>query len=293
MKQVLFIVLILLVSCGDYHINNKDKVNIGASPAVPVFSCPTGFVKVPASSLNNEEFCVMKFEAKNNGFGFPVSQAAGAPWVNIEINDAALACQSLGLKFDLISNKEWMSLARNIESVDSNWDSGVEGSGSIFTGHNDNVPANLLVVADENDGYSETVNTSPSLQKRTLTISNGEIIWDISGNAHELVDWDKDSLGVQGYYKNDFCSLGFDEFPGIACLGFDLLIDEYSPNNNTLDSTNGVGKFRGANNTIIDPVAKRGGAFGSTLDSGIFTLTFESDRADSSANTGFRCVKRK
>src|SRR5450759_3468925 len=79
-----------------------------------------------------------------------------------------------------------MTIAQNVLSVASNWSSGVVGTGFIYSGHNDNAPANALA-ADSNDanGYSGTGQSSPSNQKRTLTLSNGEVIWDLAGNVWE------------------------------------------------------------------------------------------------------------
>src|SRR5680860_1634600 len=46
-------------------------------------ACPTGFIPVPGSgTYGTNDFCVMKYEAKNVG-GVATSQAALTPWVNI------------------------------------------------------------------------------------------------------------------------------------------------------------------------------------------------------------------
>lgn len=56
------------------------------------------------------------------------------------------------------------------------------GSGYIYSGHNDNAPASALA-ADPGDsnGYAGEANTGGN-QKRTLTLSDGEVIWDLCGN---------------------------------------------------------------------------------------------------------------
>ena len=81
-----------------------------------------------------------------------------------------------------------MTIAQNVLSVASNWSGGTVGSGYVYSGHNDNSPANALAPsADDTDGYSGTGNSSGSgpNQKRTLTLTNGQVIWDLAGNVYE------------------------------------------------------------------------------------------------------------
>lgn len=156
----------------------------------PPTDCPTGFIPVPGSATySTKGFCVMKYEAKQAGATtVPVSTAAGAPWANIsQINAIAYSKNVAGCTgCNLISEAQWMTLAQNVLSVSSNWSGGAVGSGFIYSGHNDNVPASALA-ADANDtnGYSGTGNAAGSNQRRTLTLTNGQVIWDMAGNMHE------------------------------------------------------------------------------------------------------------
>lgn len=44
-------------------------------------SCPSGLIVVPGNStFGTKAFCVMKYDAKNDGSGHPQSVAAGTPW---------------------------------------------------------------------------------------------------------------------------------------------------------------------------------------------------------------------
>lgn len=107
-------------------------------------------------------------------------------WVSISqasaISTALAACSGC----HLISEAEWLTITQNVLSVSSNWSDGSVGSGFIYSGHNDNAPANALA-ADTNDAnsYSGTGNSSPSNQRRTLTLTNDEVIWDLAGNVYE------------------------------------------------------------------------------------------------------------
>jgi len=143
----------------------------------------------------------MKYEAKvaggvvNSGYNghnylageVTVSNATDVPIVNVDQTKAIAACQSIGAH--LITNNEWMTLARNVEQVTSNWSGNAVGNGYLYSGHSDNAPAFALSAStDDTDGYNGTSNTSPSNQRRTLTLSNGNVIWDLAGNVWEHVN---------------------------------------------------------------------------------------------------------
>jgi hypothetical protein len=98
--------------------------------------------------------------------------------------------------YALISNPEWMTIARNVENVSANWTDGSVGSGCLMranvggtyactggdSGYNGSNP-------DFGSGRSDSGTAS-------LTLDNGEEIWDLSGNVLEWVDWDMTSTLV-------------------------------------------------------------------------------------------------
>jgi prepilin-type N-terminal cleavage/methylation domain-containing protein len=126
-------------------------------------------------------------------------------------NDAVSYCAAIGAH--LITNNEWQTIAWNAESQSSNWMGGsVGGTGAnaMYSGHNDNQPQSggvaYALPADPNDanGYAGTdgptsgggtcasgCSTTQLQQKRTLTLSNGSIVWDIGGNVW---DWTNDTI---------------------------------------------------------------------------------------------------
>jgi prepilin-type N-terminal cleavage/methylation domain-containing protein len=161
--------------------------------------CPTGYIAVPGSgTYGTNDFCVMKYEAKIQGNDVgnqtydsafvPESRMTGTPWVNISqtnaIAEAATACDGC----HLISEAEWMTIAQNVLSVSSNWSGGTVGSGYIFSGHNDGSPSGPQAAAADVYPYNNTGQSSPSNQKRALNLTNGEVIWDMSGNVWEWTD---------------------------------------------------------------------------------------------------------
>lgn len=199
--------------------SSSVQVQVVVSTAL---NCPSGYIPVPGNaSLGTTDFCVMKYEAKFWS-GAVLSQAALTPWVNIRRGDDATttggaikACVSIAAGYDLISNAQWQTIARNIETAQSppgnylNWMGG--DASSVFSfinrGHSDNSPTSVLDASTDNDPCAGTGNnlctdnTSGDFQqKRTHTLSNGEIIWDFAGNAAEWVKDDSTfSYGIDAY----------------------------------------------------------------------------------------------
>lgn len=169
--------------------------------------CPSGFIVVPGSSTyKTSDFCVMKYEAKNAGGNVPVSRASGTPWVNVSQSQALSYSPSVVgcTNCHLISEAEWMTISQNVLNMGTNWSSGTVGNGYIFSGHNDNSPVGRQEVTNVNNGYNNTNNSSGDTsittvvdilggtdymlgdsQRRTLNLSNGEVIWDLAGNVFE------------------------------------------------------------------------------------------------------------
>jgi hypothetical protein len=177
--------------------------------------CPSGYVHVQAlSSYTSNDFCVMKYEAKNVG-GIPKSVAAGTPWVSIDrgmgpysATSARKACVDLGLGYDLISNSEWQTIVRRVADTPWNWDTGVAYNGKINMGHVDGAPNSMLAAdVDDRNACSGTGQTCSDVlwdnQRRTNKLSNGSVLWDLGGNADE---WVKDesyvSPGATDYTAN-------------------------------------------------------------------------------------------
>ncbi len=193
---------------------SKDALNYritsdnAMSPQSISLVCPYGFIVVPGSTTySTTDFCVMKYEAKIQGQNdgnqtysaafIPESRASGTPWVNISQTNAIAEAPTACTGCHLITEAEWMTIAQNVLNNPVNWRDNVVGTGSsstnyIYSGHNDNAPANALAASTDNDGYYGTGQTTGT-QKRTLTLSNGEVIWDIAGNVY---DWTNATIGA-------------------------------------------------------------------------------------------------
>ena len=189
----------------------------------------------------------MKYEAKE-ATPAATTTAAGVPSVSLNQSNANTSCTNNGAGYGLITNAEWMTIARNIEAQGSNWTGGVVGSGQLWRGNADNDPSALKVLAastDDNQGYEGTLNSSPSTEKRTHTLSNGQVIWDLSGN---LWEWTNDTIIGQDKPTNSsgnqnvpiIYGYEWQEWTVISNWGA-LGPDMYRPGNNTWNRGQNMG----------------------------------------------------
>ncbi len=148
--------------------------------------CPEGYVLVPgnpdyATPTSGKDFCAMKYEASREG-NTAKSKLGALPWVNITREAALAACAKNGRGFHLITNSEWMTIARNIEATPENWSGGAVGVGQLSRGNSDSHAA--LTASSDDDFYSGK-NHNDWTHKRTHRLSNREEIWDMAGNVWE------------------------------------------------------------------------------------------------------------
>lgn len=231
-------------------------------------------------------FCVMKYEAKSEG-GLATSQASGDPWVSINQKAAISACQAIGA--NLITNAQWTALARNIEGVSSNWSNGAVGNGVLARGWaaytsygdswtNSGVASSTGPSCLYNTGANACGSTGTHLYKRTHTLSNGETIWDLSGNVWE---WNSDTCSQTNWYNNG------------AWIEWDNsnLSDYEKPNagpSGAFTSSHGAGRYYGCTKNGNGFV--RGGGWGTGAYAGVFALSLYNGPTNSPASFGFRCT---
>lgn len=272
-----------------------DDLSIGTHFATSngILNCPTGYIAIPGSAtLETNDFCVMQYEAKcattaaptvglispatgnttyNNtsqactGSYAPVSIPSGVPIGNISQTTAKTYCQAIG--GHLITNVEWMTIARNIEQVASNWNGGVIGTSWINWGNY--------------SGSSALDGTTPgsAQSKRTHTLSTGELIWDISGNVAE---WTDDTCTTATYPSGGYTEWNNASLNSIRSLN--------GPSNSAWnDASNGMGRYFGC--SANGRAFSRGGSLGGASNAGIYQMNLSFDTTTTDTKVGFRCVK--
>jgi hypothetical protein len=269
----------------------------GAAPN-PSSGCPTGYILVPGDTdFGTTDFCVMKYEAKFGGKG-AISQVTGVPARGgISQDTARSSCRNLGPGYALINNVEWMTVAANAANVASNWSGGSVGSGALNRGHSDNSPADALAaVTDDNDpcnGTGQTCSSSTwNQQRRTHVLSNSNVIWDLSGNVSEWVDYynrdNKPTPATAAWYE-------FTAISGSTVMPRSMLVPTNAVkawwNDSWNGATNGLGlMYSGTQNSGGAMI--RGGFWYDGTSSGLFAVNLNSEPSMAYSNFGFRCVFR-
>lgn len=301
-----------------------EYLDIPADPHIQPSNCPDGYVPVPGDSRygTGGGFCVMKYEAKcdftNDGVGDTTpatayqtydnnsqacttshvkSLATGFPIANITQTNSISYCSGLGTGYHLITNSEWMTIARNAERIGANWTSGTVGTNGLYRGHTDNVPATALAAnADDSQGYEGTGQSAPSEQRRTFILSNNETLWDISGNVWE---WNLDTIKRKDEPHSTAGSnntWGWKEFDTIDNYG-KMNYANMRPGNPAWKSTQNAGQlytYNPSGDTDATIYAfLRGGYWSDGSDAGLFALALHYAPGDTHYGIGFRCVFRQ
>ena len=177
-------------------------------------SCPTNYVRVAKNFAvgTYHDFCVAKYEMGNDGSGNAISSQTANPWTSIIRGNgggdggAIDQCQKLGTGYDLITNAQWQTIARDIENAYSggsylNWSNGANTGSNYLNMGNMGADGNYYYNTSTDSGIAADVDTNPCsgitahpncatntssdwAYKRTHQLSNGNIIWDMGAN-----DW--------------------------------------------------------------------------------------------------------
>jgi hypothetical protein len=311
----------LAVNAYTFYANATNALsNASACSSVNVAytlnACPTNYVSVPHNTAlgTTTDFCVAKYEMKCVGTSCPTatpganavatSQAAGNPWVSISQTNSKTACTNLNAingvvnKYYLISNPEWMTLARNIEGVAANWSTslgvGILNRGWVHTSNTAVAPSTGAGCLYNTAGNT-CLGTGSHEYKRTHALSNSEETWDISGNVWEWVDWQ-----VTPANKAFIAALpinvdrGWKEFSELNSnigIADEMKPISWEPFYPALGGAGGIGRYYAGVNTS-GGAALRGGAWSHGTHAGVFALSLNYSAGSSSSSVGFRCVYR-
>lgn len=232
----------------------------------------------PTSNLyGRDHFYVMQFQARNFG-GIPKSTGFDLPWTSVTQNAAISACDSIG--GHLMTNNEWMAIARDAEQVAENWTGGAVGSGMLKRG-------NVGVVDDGSyDGGDPEAGILNA--KAILKLSNGEEIYHFSGNVWE---WTSDTVQGKDQPAGSSQGLSWWEFNELTTYGT-LSYNKVRPANSAYISSQGAGKIY-TDGTVSNTTVyafRRGGRWSDGDFAGMFTLLLDATPTDFSTYIGFRCV---
>ena len=290
------------------------------------FDCPEGYIPVPRlDRYTDDDFCVMQYEAQrengsegsrygsgrrgssgesyragsrygsrdsedqNRGFEKAVSISQGEPWTRVSRRQAIQNCRNNGTGYDLISNDEWQTVARHIESYGENWSLGravVQSNNSLNKGV---ISRRRPLSSDRNGGRSDRYGDSSRRSstntgdwdpgRRYHILPNGVEIWDLAGNVWELV---RDTAGELGIEEDENENIA--ELTGVNKKLFGPKKDYSSFENTRGRDESGLGYAYLSN---VEDIVMRGGA--SSRDSGIFSVDAKTQEGRL-GTAGFRCV---
>lgn len=263
------------------------------------FVCPENFVGIPSlEDYTEDSFCLSKYEMKNDGSDNAISQAADIPYVSLSQTEAVTACANAN--YELVTNDEWQTVARNIEQQDMNWESATGGSvGGLSRGHSDDSPSNSLAATEDNDegcdGTEETCDGSTwATQRRTHVLSNGEIVWDLAGNVSEWVKDTNSSVFDADAYISQVTATSHatsGALSGGTTTTSRTAKDQFGPVEDYISLSSG--DYGGLGYGILSGSAGaiyRGGVWSSVEKSGVFFVGLDNAGDTGSAEIGFRCA---
>jgi formylglycine-generating enzyme required for sulfatase activity len=196
-----------------------------------------------------------------------------------------------------------MQVAKLAANNSQNWNTSTVGSGGMFRGHSDNDPTNALAASSNDDnGYYNTNNVAPSIERRTLHIEDGVLgndpdvadsyngtVWDLGGNVYE---WNNDTLDCTG--GNPCAEMpdpegGWQELTGLTDAGTYLGTFELLRPNSQWNNSENMGSVY--TDSFANPIHafRRGGAWHNGANAGAFALRLTSAPSHSNTYIGFRC----
>ena len=318
------------LNSGNGNLTVENNIEIGGSYNR---TCATGYIWVPGSAKFGTlpGFCVMKYEAKNDGSGNAVSTATGGPYVSIDQPTSRTKCEAIGLGYHLISEPERMTIAENIAQTpinDMDDDAGLQ----LATGHSDNIPASALAATSASDPVVSGCNLSATMENAANAYSAASC--EIQGDgSYGGDDTDKGFYGTgQNWAATGYVSGGVNksqhrthilpngnviwDIAGNVWEWTDAYVN--GPAEKPASATDVWQEWSAITNYVTLNYARpqnpswlvangigkyyggaaagqrgfrRGGGWGSGADGGVFTLYLDSVPSDTITSLGFRCAR--
>lgn len=265
-----------------------------------IAECPSNYSFVYGNStLGTNNFCVMKYEARDVG-GIATSQAAGTPWVSLTQSVAASEAVEAG--GHLITEAEWMTIVADVMSVKLNWSGGTVGSGVLRQGHVNNNPAAALSASGDDSNNLVGItgglgDQSGMNNSRVLYLSSGDTIWDLSGNAWEWTATVQQLANVGISSEPSFTwkewnhpSLAMGNLSSVSRLATLASIPALSAVN-TWSSSQGTGRLYSSYYDTNTRAFCRGGGWGDGIGAGVASLNLSASTSAYNNSISFRVVK--
>ncbi len=162
------------------------KYEMTYSDATTPDSCNTPY---PSACTANQDWNTMRYQAWKTIVSMPWKY----PITNITQQQAIDACKSMWEWYHLITNNEWMTIARSIESNPDNWSGKQLWVWNLYNGVSNNTTlwCNATWWNTETRTYATKTwpwTDSTCNTKRKHTLSNWQEIWDLSWNVWEHVN---------------------------------------------------------------------------------------------------------
>ena len=252
--------------------------------------------------------------------GVATSTATGAPHSNQSRDSAKTNCDNLnvsGSYYGLSTAAQWQTAARNASLQDQNWTGGSPGSGWLMRGHSDNAPGFACDSVHEYVGAggsagSCTAEGAPTfVQRRTLYLDNGEIIWDLAGNFNEVVDYPTFTHrgvpgmtgwpGALGDVNSTIVYTALTDDVNVSATGMDTRRGLFAPPNETwTHATHKIGGIALGNcasapcSDHTDNAIARGDNFGANAGwSGLFAAWLQTATGSTNSYFSYRCVYQR
>jgi formylglycine-generating enzyme required for sulfatase activity len=280
----------------------KEDLQMNFPANLSASDCPDGYVPVPGNTLyGTSSFCVMKYEAKvdvddgDTGLETPScdtgnedysaitstvkSTAEDTPLVNVNLCAAKQLCENS--QAHLITNEEWMTIARNIERQPENWTGGQVGSGVIKRG---NVAEYESCEGCYNPSLEIDFGTDRN-ELAKLVLSNGSKIWDFSGNVEEWNDtiiqrqYQPQPSGSKDWFEGEITDYGIKGRKAYTPLNLDYNIDH------------GIGYMYSSyiSGDSLERAVLRGGGWYHGSNAGPFAVYLSNTPGYRDSDFGFRC----
>src|SRR5690606_11420113 len=128
-------------------------------------------------------------------------------------------------------------------------------------------------------------------QRRTHSLSNGEVIWDFAGNAWEWVGWQivDNKIGPSASWRKLSSFNAADSTEQMQITDIKPLNSTHAFWNDAWDEAQGMGRYAPFHQQA-GGAAMRGGSVFNGAYTGVFTLNLSLGQTAVDRVTGFRCV---